>query len=210
MRDLESPYISLSDYVRYRKEYFGGILFNTSTGTIMEVDREVYLLVELVKTMGVVDINDLGRIWFDFYDRHINRREVIRIVEKLLVLKILVVIPYGRLNKGLDDLLKYREQGTINWPSTQVISTPETVHWAVTFQCDLDCPDCYVRRHRSDFPTELDTKQALEMIDRIADAGVFQLALGGGEPLLRDDIMSLVARAHERNLVVHITTGRLA
>jgi hypothetical protein len=79
VRDVKSPYISLSDSVHYRKEYFGGILFNTRTGTMMDVDRGAYLLVELIKTMGVVDIKDLDVIWFNVYDRHINRRAVIGI-----------------------------------------------------------------------------------------------------------------------------------
>lgn len=208
MRAVKSPYISLSDSVRYRKEYFGGILFNTRTGTMMDVDRGAYLLVELIKTLGVVDINDLDMIWFNVYDRHINHRAVIGIIEKLLAFKMLVVMPNGLLNKDYYESSNQWDQPIINGPSPQFISAPETVHWAVTFKCDLDCPDCYIRRHRDDFTTELDTKEALAIIDRIADAGVFQLAIGGGEPLLREDITSIVARAHERNLVVHVTTGR--
>lgn len=208
MRDVKSPYISLSDSVHYRKEYFGGILFNTRTGTMMDVDRGAYLLVELIKTMGVVDINDLDVIWFNVYDRHINRRAVIGIIEKLLAFKMLVVMPNGLLNKDYNESSNHWDQTVINGSSPQFISAPETVHWAVTFKCDLDCPDCYVRRHRDDYTTELDTKEALTIIDRIADAGVFQLAIGGGEPLLREDIISIVARAHERKLVVHVTTGR--
>ncbi|EGW40102.1 radical SAM protein [Desulfosporosinus sp. OT] len=68
----------------------------------------------------------------------------------------------------------------------------------------LDFPE----RHRDDITTVLDTKEAMTIIDKIADAGVFQLAIGGGEPLMREDIISIVARAHERKLVVHVTTGR--
>ena len=208
MKAVKSPYISLSDSVRYRPEYFGGILFNTSTGTMMDVDREAYLLVELIKNMGVVDINDLDTIWVKVYDRHINRRAAIGIIEKLLAFKMLVVRPNGLLNKDYDERSNHWDQTIINGHSPQLISAPETVHWAVTFKCDSDCPDCYIRRHRDNFTTELETEEALTIIDRIADAGVFQLAIGGGEPLLREDIMSIVARAHERKLVVHVTTGR--
>lgn len=46
------------------------------------------------------------------------------------------------------------------------------------------------------------------MIDKIADAGVFQLAIGGGEPFMRDDLVNILAKAKDRNLVVHVTTGR--
>lgn len=72
---LKSPYISLLDSVRYRKEHFGGILFNTCTGTMIDVDREVYSLVSLIKTVGIVDVNYLDMIWFKLYGRHIDRRE---------------------------------------------------------------------------------------------------------------------------------------
>lgn len=205
---LKSPHISLSDSVRYRKEYFGGILFNTDTGTMVDVDREAYSLVSLVKSIGIVDINDLDTIWVDLYGRHIKRRKIVRIIEKLLALKIFVVMPQGILNKNYCEFLSNRDQYRINWPSTRELSAPETVHWAVTFKCDSGCPDCYIRRHKYEFAAELETKQALEIIDRIAGAGVFQLAIGGGEPFLRDDIGDIVARAHERNLVVHITTGK--
>lgn len=61
MRNVRSPYISLSDSVRCRKEYFGGILFNTGTGTMMEIDRGAYLLILLIQTMSVVDVNDLDK-----------------------------------------------------------------------------------------------------------------------------------------------------
>jgi hypothetical protein len=145
VKTVKSPYISLSDSVRYRPEYFGGILFNTSTGTMMDVDWEAYLLVELIKNMGVVDINDLDTIWVKVYDRHINRRAAIGIIEKLLAFKMLVVRPNGLLNKDYDELSNHWDQTIINGHSPQLISAPETVHWAVTFKCDSDCPDCYIR-----------------------------------------------------------------
>ena len=208
MRNVRSPYISLSDSVRCRKEYFGGILFNTRTGTMMDVDRGAYLLILLIQTMGVVDVNDLDKHWFNVYNKHINRRVVIKIIEKLLAYKMLVVMPNGQLNNDYDVSFNLLSQTRIVGSDLQFISAPETIHWAVTYKCELDCPDCYARRHREDLTTELDTIEVLTIIDKIADAGVFQLAIGGGEPLLREDIISMVARAHERKLVVHVTTGR--
>lgn len=71
---------------------------------------------------------------FNVYDKHINRRAVIGIIGKLLTLKMLVVMPNGLLNKDYKDRLNYWDQSRINWPSDQVISAPETVHWAVSFK----------------------------------------------------------------------------
>lgn len=47
----------------------------------------------------------------------------------------------------------------------------------------------------------------MKLIDKIADSGVFQLAIGGGEPFKRDDLEAIVCRAWEKGLVTHITTG---
>lgn len=206
--NLKSPYISLADGVRYRKEHFGGIIFNTGTGTIVDVDREIYLLISLIKSIGIIDVNDLDLIWFNLYGRRVKRSEAMRVIEELITLEILVLMPQGILNKNYYDVLNGTEYNQAKWPSTQILSAPETVHWAVTFKCDSNCPDCYIRRHSYELAAELETKQALEIIDRISNAGVFQLAIGGGEPFLRDDIDSIVTRAYEKDLVVHITTGR--
>jgi radical SAM protein with 4Fe4S-binding SPASM domain len=46
------------------------------------------------------------------------------------------------------------------------------------------------------------------LIDAIADHGVFQLAIGGGEPFCRRDIFELVQYASLKGLAVHITTRR--
>ena len=88
------------------------------------------------------------------------------------------------------------------------LSAPETVHWAVTYRCSENCPDCYARRF-SFVNTELDNSDALKLIDKVADWGVFQLAIGGGEPFARRDLAKIVNHAANHGLAVHITTGKL-
>src|SRR5438309_1123129 len=59
------------------------------------------------------------------------------------------------------------------------------VTWAVNHACNLRCTHCYdvVPFHR----TDLDTLQALALIDRLAEAGVEFIAFSGGEAFLRRD-----------------------
>jgi radical SAM protein with 4Fe4S-binding SPASM domain len=87
------------------------------------------------------------------------------------------------------------------------LSAPETVHWAITYQCNSNCPDCYTKRFV--FPkNELNTEESKKVIHKIARSGVFQLAFGGGEPLLRKDLPELSHFASDNGLSVHITTGK--
>ncbi|WP_258361171.1 hypothetical protein [Moorella sulfitireducens (nom. illeg.)] len=62
---MRSPHIGLSDSVRHRKEYFGGILFHTGTGAMIDVDREAYALILLLEKIGVADVNELDIIWYN-------------------------------------------------------------------------------------------------------------------------------------------------
>ena len=94
------------------------------------------------------------------------------------------------------------------WPPGPHLTAPETVHWAMTYACAAGCPDCYARRHRHRFPDEMSTGDALRLVDRLAAWGVFQVAIGGGEPLERPDLPEVAAHARRLGLVVHVTTGR--
>lgn len=90
---------------------------------------------------------------------------------------------------------------------TRTLSVPETVHWAITLHCAQSCPDCYAGRYRDQDIFELDTAGALQVVEMLAELGVFQLAVGGGEPLLRPDLPIIVRAAEESGLAVHVTTG---
>ena len=85
------------------------------------------------------------------------------------------------------------------------MSAPETVHFAVTYRCEGYCPDCYCRGRIS--KEESSTTQVCSIIDDIANESVFQLAIGGGEPFIRPDLVDIAGHATNRGLAVHITTG---
>jgi MoaA/NifB/PqqE/SkfB family radical SAM enzyme len=90
----------------------------------------------------------------------------------------------------------------------QILSAPETVHLAVTYQCSENCLDCYSRRHAPFAKHELGTAEVCSIIDDVAESGVFQLAVGGGEPFERKDLCDILSHAACKALVVHLTTGQ--
>lgn len=81
---------------------------------------------------------------------------------------------------------------------------PEVVHLLVTDSCNLACPSCYAGNEAN--ADELTLAELKELIDRLADLGVLELAIGGGEPLLRPDLEALVAHASGK-MVVNVTTN---
>ena len=187
----------LSDHVKIRKEFFGGIAFHTNTGDTLEVDLEAYKLLVWLRETGAVDV------------RILMKRQQVRAT--LPVLLTTNIIELCRKPASSDYLVFARTDDTpseSSRPAQHCLSAPETVHLAITYRCDEACPDCYAHGYHSLIDRELDTTEMRGIIDKLAGNGVFQLAIGGGEPFLRPDLSDIVSYAADSGLTVHITTGQ--
>ena len=67
-------------------------------------------------------------------------------------------------------------------------SAPLTINWAVTNRCNFKCSHCYSRNDPED---ELDFDTLAGCIRHAADSGVLSINFGGGEPLLRDELLEI-------------------
>jgi mycofactocin radical SAM maturase len=86
------------------------------------------------------------------------------------------------------------------------LSAPVNLTWEVTLACNLRCSHC-LSSSGSPARRELDTAEALEAVDQLHRAGVFQVNFGGGEPFLRPDFEEILAACHERGVVTCISTN---
>ena len=73
---------------------------------------------------------------------------------------------------------------------------PISALFELTGRCNLDCGHCYLDIHHP--PEELTTAEALRVVDELAAAGTFILALSGGELFLRKDALQVAAHARGR------------
>ncbi len=78
--------------------------------------------------------------------------------------------------------------------------------WEITLRCDLACVHCGSRAGRAR-PDELDTAACLDLVDQMADMGVREVTLIGGEAYLRDDWLDIVRALRRRGLQASMTTG---
>ncbi|MBE0447211.1 MAG: radical SAM protein [Actinobacteria bacterium] len=206
--------LSLADSVRLRREYFGGIAFDTSTGTTVDVDKAAFNMLSIISINSAVSQEDLIKILRSTgLVSGKNSKAATKVIKRFLELGILRIKPHAvdgndySQTFGNDERLLKIPEFTKGWRFGNYLSAPETVHWAITFRCASNCPDCYAKRHLELFSCEMDTRDALRAVDTISEWGVFQLAIGGGEPLLRSDLKDITARASQNGLAVHITTG---
>ena len=73
------------------------------------------------------------------------------------------------------------------------------VVWNCTRRCNLRCLHCYSASDSRAGLEELSTAEAMAMIDDLAESAAV-LLFSGGEPLLRPDLVELIARARTRGL----------
>ncbi|NOX61585.1 MAG: TIGR04053 family radical SAM/SPASM domain-containing protein [Chloroflexi bacterium] len=82
---------------------------------------------------------------------------------------------------------------------------PFTIAWEVTRACAYACVHCRANAQPQRDPRELTTKEALQLIDRIADFGNPILIFTGGDPMMRRDLFDLIAYANEKGLRCSLT-----
>lgn len=78
--------------------------------------------------------------------------------------------------------------------------------WEVTLRCDLACRHCSSRAGRAR-PDELTTAEALDLVEQLADLGVVEVTLIGGEVYLREDWPVLVEAIRRRGMDCTMVTG---
>jgi radical SAM protein with 4Fe4S-binding SPASM domain len=83
---------------------------------------------------------------------------------------------------------------------------PSYAVWEVTLRCDLACLHCSSRAGRPR-ANELSTPEALSVVDQLADLGVLEVTLIGGEAYLREDWLSIVTAIRRRGMECTMVTG---
>ena len=87
------------------------------------------------------------------------------------------------------------------------LSAPTEAHLMITNRCNMGCASCYTGATPEGDPHELSGAAWRSALKTLAAMGVFHVALGGGESLLRPDLFDLAAYARNCGLVPNLTTN---
>ena len=77
----------------------------------------------------------------------------------------------------------------------------------LTYRCPLACSYCSNPLNLADYTDELSTGEWRRVLAEAADLGVLQCHLSGGEPLLRRDLVEIVAIARDLGLYTNLVTS---
>jgi radical SAM protein with 4Fe4S-binding SPASM domain len=90
-----------------------------------------------------------------------------------------------------------------------VLSAPLEAHLQITNRCAAGCQGCYTGASRDGAPGEWGLAEWKRAIDALAGAGVFHVALGGGESAALPWLGELADHARARGIVPNLTTSGL-
>jgi len=84
------------------------------------------------------------------------------------------------------------------------LNIPLSVQLDLTYRCNERCVHCYLDH---DDHGEMTTAEIKDLLDQMADAGVFYLTLSGGEILMRRDFFQILEHARLRTFCVKLKTN---
>jgi len=87
----------------------------------------------------------------------------------------------------------------------KILEAPMYINWNYTYKCNFSCNHCYSRLMIN--IKELPTKKYLKIAEEIVSSQVFQVNLGGGEPLLRNDCFKIIKYLTQKGVKVNLTTN---
>jgi radical SAM protein with 4Fe4S-binding SPASM domain len=90
-----------------------------------------------------------------------------------------------------------------------VLTAPLEAHLQLTNRCTAGCQGCYTGASPEGAPHEYGLVEWTRAIDALADAGVFHVALGGGESAVLPWLGELADHARRRGIIPNLTTSGL-
>lgn len=88
----------------------------------------------------------------------------------------------------------------------EVLKGPTYASWETTLRCNQSCRFCGTRAGHAR-PDELSTDEAIGLIAQLAEIGVREVAMHGGETFLREDWLTLISAVAAHGMTPCIVTG---
>src|ERR1700730_5370672 len=84
------------------------------------------------------------------------------------------------------------------------LNIPLSVQLDLTYRCNERCIHCYLDHHDHG---EMTTAEIKDLLDQMADAGVFYLTISGGEIMMRRDFFDILEHARKRTFSIKLKSN---
>lgn len=160
-------------------------LYDTTAHSVSFFNEDTFSILRLCDGKNSVDVNELTSDQQGILNNLINKD----IFEKL------------DHPLPLNDNQKYRK-----YPCRYMASA----HWSITGKCNYKCRHCFMSATDVD-ACELSLADIKKIINELAECGIYNVSLTGGEPLVRNDFVEILDALADANINVDgiYTNGKL-
>lgn len=163
--------------IKLRKETFGGIAFNTANAHELWLDHELFSDME----------EKIGQ----------NAPRKSKAIEDVLR-------ELDHSGEEINIINVKQTENTKKYPFP-VLQSPALADINITSRCNLNCPHCYINSSRTG--TDMTMPDFRLALKQCKEAGIFQIALGGGEPTLHPDFTKILKETRRAGIVPNITSN---
>lgn len=182
--------------VRLRRTSYGGAAFLIEQAATIELDEEAFTL--LCWLSFPMTIRQLRQRFIERFAKNVTLAVIDRMVRQLEEYGFVCRVQHTKSAEGRASALQ---------PETVPVA-PESVHLQLNNACNLRCPSCYVALQTNvEQAVGLPYQRLMTLVDELAELGIFQLALGGGEPLMSPNFVSVVRYAKQKGILPNVTTN---
>lgn len=79
----------------------------------------------------------------------------------------------------------------------------------ITNKCNIKCEHCFTNAEGNSDMDEMNTSEIKKLFDQLAEFKVERVALGGGEPLVRNDIYEVIRYGTDLGIRIHMSSNGL-
>lgn len=168
-----------------RPERFGTLIHDPNSG-----------LIHIINKVGSDIISDIQKGIVKSSDK--NATDFISLLTEKGLFK-------GEKNASIDNSFGSAEIYTGDIFKGKTFSAPIILYWEITSKCNLNCMHCYQGGGKNSL--ELTTAQAMDFASEIVRNKIFWVAISGGEPLMRADIIKIISYLTKNNVCVMLSTN---
>ncbi len=203
--------LKLSQHAVLRQETFGGLLFDRATWHIRELNPTAYELLSELEQNPCTLSDFIALAKARYGDISVaEQQEIEAFLRSCQKLGLLACEESGLEEKGTwaCDHHTMRKSATYQTPSsiTRHLSAPISCWWDITAICNLKCKQCYSSSGKK-LRDELSSDEVYKILGMMAAMKVFFVYFLGGEPLLREDFLDILARCRDLGLEVMMGTN---
>ncbi len=192
INNAKSKRYYVNNKLRLRRTQYGGTVFLPSQALTVELDTQAFEL--LTWQNGVDDLISHRYQACNTFECNFTLAEVDKILQQFEEMG-----------------LVYQEKNAAHSIKQipKVISNsnaPECVHIQLTNNCNKKCLSCYMP-FQEQINSDLQPARLITLIDEFSELGVFQIAIGGGEPLMSPNLLPLIRHASKCGILPNITTN---